>query len=455
MYYNEAQKLLAKLGEESLLEGWKRLHPNEQEALLTAIRGINPSMLQLQQELVHKTPGNHSSLKPFTEYFSAGNVQDTTLGKKLIAEGKVGCLLIAGGQGTRLKIDGPKGLYPISPVKHKSLFQLFAEKTLAAGVQAGRPLPLAIMTSPQNHRETIDFFGKHNNFGLAAEQVSFFSQEELPFLNHEGHLFLETPSTIAHGPDGNGSSLQAFYAKGPGKAWKEGGIEYVNYVLIDNPLADPFDAELIGHHSRNKNEVTIKCVHKNDPEEKVGVLGYLSDKLAVVEYSELPEKERVGRNPDGTLAYNCANISLFCFSMNFIEKISHIPFHQFPLHKAFKAAKYLATDGKTHQSDKPIAWKFERYIFDLLPYAIKVTALLYPRESSFAPLKNNTGNDSPETVKAALSAYDKKTIEALTGFKPTSEPFELDQQFHYPTHKWKGKQPTGSYLEWTEGTEGT
>ena len=148
----------------------------------------------------------------------------------------MGCLIVAGGQGTRLNFNRPKGMYPVTPVHHKSLFQLFAEKVAAAGKQANCPLPLAIMTSPANDETIRAFFHEHHYFGLAESQVFFFTQKQLPFLDKEGNMFLETPYTISKGPDGNGSSLRYFSKAAFGKNGKRGGVEQLNYILIDNPL---------------------------------------------------------------------------------------------------------------------------------------------------------------------------------------------------------------------------
>ena len=178
----------------------------------------------------------------------------------------------------------------MTAVKHKSLFQLFAEKTIAASKQAGRPLSIAIMTSPQNHDATIDFFNQHHLFGLEPGQLSFFCQGMLPLLDQEGQLFLENAFSLAEGPDGNGGALHHFYHSGIYQQWQAQGIRHINFVPIDNPLADPFDAELLGCQQRCQNEITIKCTLRRDVQEKVGLLARHDGRTIVVEYSEIPEK---------------------------------------------------------------------------------------------------------------------------------------------------------------------
>jgi UDP-N-acetylglucosamine/UDP-N-acetylgalactosamine diphosphorylase len=342
----------------------------------------------------------------------------------------VGCLLVAGGQGSRLSFEGPKGTFPVSLIQHKSLFQLFAERTLAAGKQVERVLTLAIMTSPQNHEETVQFFDDHARFGLTQDQLFFFKQEELPFLNDQGHLMLNA-SKIAKGPDGNGSALTHFITSGIGRIWQQQGIEYINFILVDNPLADPFDAELIGFHARNHCDITVKCIAKENPDEQVGVLVKTPNGTRIVEYSEMNISDREARNNDGSLQYQCANISLFCFSLSFIN--TAMKSASLPWHLAYKA---IHPNG-------PKGWKFETFIFDWMAYTQKIKALLYPRAQCFAPLKNISGKDSLADVQQALLHYDREILQTLCGQPVSTSPIELHPQFYYPTEKlvntWKQK----------------
>lgn len=427
----QARHKLEAIGQPHVLAHWEGLSEHEKYALLSQIKALDPRMLRFQQQLL-QTPlaAPLDALQPFGDCAHAHAIADVQPGKEMIAAGQLGCLIVAGGQGTRLRFDGPKGMFPVSPVKHKSLFQLFAEKTIAAGKQAGRRLPLAIMTSPLNHAETVAFFKQHDNFGLASDQLSIFPQGMLPFLNTEGALFLEDPHTIAEGPDGNGAALHHFYTQGIWEQWKHQGVRYVNFVLIDNPLCDPYDATLLTYQAQQHSDLTIKCTERRHPEEKVGILARQAGKAVVVEYTEMPAAQRHALAEDGTLLYPCANLSLFCFRMDFIEKVANLPVEALPLHRAFKAAKAL--NGHAAQQQQ-MAWKFEKFIFDVLPLADKVSALLYPRQECFAPLKNFAGDDSIDTVKQALQAYDRALFAKITGHPCDTTPFELAQAFHYPT----------------------
>lgn len=433
MNYLDALKKLRSINQEHLLVHWELLTESEREHLLIQINALDISTFHLQQQLLQIDPQSFTKdLEPYTDYAYAGNMADFNAGRHSIAQGHVGCLLIAGGQGTRLRFTGPKGLFPITPIKHKTLFQFFAEKVAAAGRQNNRKLPLAIMTSPLNHEETCRYFAEHQNFGLEADQLFIFSQNMLPFLDKQGNLFFENPGYIAQGPDGNGFSLKYFVQQGIWKKWQDLGVRYVNYVLIDNALADPFDAELVGFHERQLADVTVKCTLRGHVQEKVGVLTKQGNQIKVTEYSELPEIEKKASNPDGTLKHRCANLSLFCLSMPFIAKAAQ---HPLPLHLAYKSVNAL---GKTDEK----AWKFETFIFDLLPVAQRLAALLYPRERCFAPLKNYSGEGSPDTVRQALLAQAKMIMADITKLPPPEHPFELSADFYYPTlellSKWLG-----------------
>ena len=447
MRLTEAQTLLDSIDQGHLLRYWDILSDEDKTDLLSQISKLDVPMFREEQRLINATETTTSPIAPFTDFDMSGNEADIQSGKQMIAQGLIGCLIVAGGQGTRLRFDGPKGLFPITAIKQKTLFQLFVEKTVAASKQARRPLPIAIMTSLQNHAATVQYFEENDRFGLEKEQLSFFTQESLPLLDQSGNLFLETPSTIAEGPDGNGGALHHFYHSGIWQEWHRRGVRYLNFIVIDNPLADPFDAELLGYQERLGSDVVVKCTLKRHAQEKVGVLAKEKDKVVVVEYSEMSDSEKTAVDDRDSLSYCCANLSLFCFQMDAIQRLAKF---SMPLHKAFKAVKYLDEEGKIVQPDKPMSWKFEKFIFDILPHVSKVDALLYPREVCFAPLKNHSGDDSIETVRRALQEADRRAYKSVTGTEPPKN-IEVSQDFHYPTPeliaKWRGKTSHSRYIE--------
>lgn len=261
-----------------------------------------------------------------------------TLGSELISSGKVGCIVLAGGDGSRLGWNGPKGTFPL--FKDKNLFQLLNEKAKKRG-------KLAIMTSPRNHEITKAHF---------SDDVDLFTQNMLPLLDQEGNPLEELR------PNGNGEALKCFYRSGLYEKWRQAGVEYVQVILIDNPLAEPFDAKLIGTHFHTKADVCIKAVTKLTPDEKVGVIGEKEGKVCIVEYSENPPQE-----------WNLANTGLYSFSMDFIDKVKEV---QLPVHRV----------NRTFQG-KPVI-KREYFLFDIFPYSEKTEVIVYPREATFAPLKD-------------------------------------------------------------------
>ncbi len=422
---------LHSIDQEAILKYTEELDSIEFRKLSEQVMKLSAITFQQQRALLSPCPPTAPSLQPFSHFQTAGNSQYITAGKNALKSGKVGCLVVAGGQASRLRLNGPKGAVAVSPIKGKSLFQLFAEKGIAASHCYGKTLPLAFMTSPQNHQETVDFFHKHQNFNLTDKQLHFFTQSTLPLLNDQGDLFLETTSKIAEGPDGNGHALKQFVQSGIWQKWWDKGIRFLNFILVDNPLSDPFDAELVGLCHSTNSDIVVQTIKRKSGKEKVGVLVVNEGKTEVVEYSELRADEQHAKFPNGELKHSCANIGTFCFSMQFVKQMAD---EELPLHLARKAVKYLTDEKQTELSSQPNAWKFETFIFDILPFAKKIEALLTPREHCFAPLKNVSGENSLEDVQKLLQQRDREILENITGQKLLEEsPIELPQEFHYPT----------------------
>lgn len=416
--------------EEQLLFFWDQLSPSQKRNLKEQIEKLDPKILQKQKNCLKKSPHIDEQLEPFYCPKKSGSKENKRRGKELLAKGKMGCLVLAGGQGTRLGFDGPKGMFPI--VEKKTLFQLIVEKTKAAQNLVQHPLQLAFMVAEQHEKLVENYFQDNNFFGLLPSQIAFFSQKNLPFLNPDGHLFLEKWDSVAEGPDGNGSCFKYFYDSPIWQRWKNEGIEYVNVILIDNPLALPFDVELLAEHVQNKNEATLKCITKIKENEKVGIYVKTPEGIKVVEYSEMPELNRTARNEKGQLKYNCANISLFCFSMEFIKKCATEFFDSMSLHNAFKSVPYFDYSKKeTIKPIQPNAWKFERFIFDVLIHAKKISGLLYPREECFAPLKNSIGHDSVQTVQESISNQEKILYERITKKKYPEKSIEIPMEYYF------------------------
>lgn len=400
------------------------------------------SIESLRQLIANRRPNIHKLTEPVTEWTVAGEGSYAALGRQLMAQGACACILVAGGQGTRLGFPGPKGLFPVSVIKGKSLFQRICERVLFAGRQVGAKLSIAIMTSQENDRETREYFADQQYFGLETQQIEFFVQGSLPMLNREGEPFDDNYGKPAEGADGNGSVFGHFARSGIAQRWKEKGIRVVSFIQVDNALADPFDAELLGFHSDSHVDVTIKAIWRDDPMEKVGVIVRASEKTQVVEYSEIDEGERTRRDSDGELVHRLANLSQFCFSLDFME---HVAQEELPLHIAIKTVN--AKQGQCQ------AYKFEYFVFDCLELARKTAILVMPRQRCFAALKNRDGPDSLTTVQSDLLAFDRAVYKALTGHSPDPEaPLELSAEFYYPTPAFEaalknGHWPSAGYID--------
>ncbi len=337
-------------------------------------------MEELQLAFQQKNAASIDSVKPLSSYCQSGAACDIEKGQELLSQGKVGCIVLAGGQGSRLGWPGPKGTFPLLYGRHQSLFQLLSERRKAASNHYDRILPLAIMTSPLNYEETRYHLQMHGNV------FDLFLQEMAPFLDEKGAL------AGIEGPNGNGEVLHQFYRSGLWTKWKKMGVEYLHVIPVDNPLADPFDANLCGFHALNPGEVVVKGIFRERPEEKLGVIGQKKRRVKVIEYFELPEEERIARQGK-YLKWRLAHISLFCFHIDFV---AHAQTIQLPWHFAKK------------QVEGRLLYKPERFIFDLLSEAKQANVLVYPRTEAYAPLKNATGENSPETVRAALLQADRR-----------------------------------------------
>jgi len=339
---------------------------------------------------------------PRTNVFAAGRSRLVSLGEDILRQGRVAIFLVAGGQGTRLGYNGPKGCFPVSPVKQKSLFQLFSESIMALRRRYGALLPWYILTSRENNAATCAFFNDHNFFGLPADTVRFIIQKEIPSLDLTGRIIVSPDKKIFKNPNGHGGSLDALKDSGALAEMAARGIDEIFYFQVDNPLAKIADPLFIGAHVENRAQMSTKVVRKVNPAEKVGIIGRINGRLGCIEYSELSQAEIEERLPDGRLRFSSANIAIHLLNREFVEKLTSDPDFRLPYHIAVKGIDSLAADGATVQ--KIDGLKFEMFIFDALGFAERSVTLEVPREEEFSPVKNASGADSPGTARAAMIA---------------------------------------------------
>ena len=325
----------------------------------------------------------------------------TKRGEAALRTGRVAAFTVAGGQGTRLGFDGPKGSYGVTPVLKNSLFQVFAEKILAASRIYGRPVPWFIMTSDLNHEDTVAFFEAHHYFGLSPERVHFFRQGLMPAVDAGGKILMADRGEIALSPDGHGGALRALVRSGSIRLMEADGIDTISYFQVDNPLVRCLDPTFIGFHLMNQSDLSSKMVPKAYAGEKVGVFCQKDGKALVVEYSDLPERLAEARDANGELRFKSGSIAIHVFNRDFIARLggSGEGGTALPFHLAHKKVPYIDSEGVKHEPTAPNGYKFEMFVFDALPFAENPVIIETAREDDFSPVKNAEGVDSPQTCR--------------------------------------------------------
>ncbi len=330
------------------------------------------------------------------------------------SSGKLGVILVAGGQGTRLGFNHPKGLYPIGPVSGCSLLQILCEKVLATERRYGISLPLYIMTSRATHDETCAFLQQHGWFGLAPGQVVVFRQANLPAVDAQtGRVLLESPHSLALAPDGHGGLLRALAANGALQNMCDRGLERLFYMQVDNPLVALGEPLFLGWHLLNDSELSTQVVAKRSPDERVGNVVQVDGRVQIIEYSDLPASAAARRHPDGSLVLWAGNIAVHLFELPLLARFSS-PQCMLPFHVARKKVPYIDASGKQVQPQHENACKFEQFIFDLLPHAHNALVVEVDAEQAFAPLKNAPGSarDAPEHVQERMVGLHRRWLHA-------------------------------------------
>jgi UDP-N-acetylglucosamine/UDP-N-acetylgalactosamine diphosphorylase len=322
-------------------------------------------------------------------------------GNELLKAGKVGAFLVAGGQGTRLGYDGPKGEYPVTPIKNKPLFQVFAEQLLAHSKACGKSIPWYVMTSDANDAATRAFFAKHMYFGYSRNDVFFFQQGMIPaFDAATGQLLLGEKDSLALAADGHGGSLRAIDRSGALADMKRRGVEHLSYFQVDNPLVHTIDPLFLGLHDLSGSEMSSKTIGKAGPLEKVGNFCVGDGILQVIEYSDLPESLAKETNADGSLKFNAGSIAIHALRVSFIERLNAGGQLKLPWHRADKKVPFVDDAGNLVKPEKPNAVKLEQFVFDAIPLAKNAIVYTTDRAEEFSPVKNADGNDSPATSRA-------------------------------------------------------
>ena len=325
------------------------------------------------------------------------------LGENVIKENAYAVVTMAGGQGTRLEHNGPKGTFRLDVYgKGKYLFEILAENLKEANERYQTTIPWYIMTSRENNEATYLFLEKNNYFGYDKDSVILFEQGELPLIDTEGKLLIGKDGLVKEASDGNGGVFASLRTSGALADMKERGIKWVFIGGVDNVLLKMVDTILLGMAIDKNVEIASKSVVKANPHEKVGVFCKMNGHPKVIEYSELPEKMAEEVDNNGELKYGESHIMCNLFTIDAIEKVSKEPLIY---HSAFKKNSYLDEDGKEVVPKEPNSYKFEAFIFDAFVFFDDIAILRGKREDDFAPVKNKDGVDSPRTAKELYEKY--------------------------------------------------
>ncbi|KAJ5075432.1 hypothetical protein M0811_07402 [Anaeramoeba ignava] len=359
------------------------------------------------------------------------------LGLKAIQKGEVCCIALAGGQGTRLGFDHPKGTLNIEMPSQKSLFEMQAEQLLklqsmAKKEEAKTPtIPWYILTSDSTHEETVKFFEENSHFGIGKENITFFEQGKLPGFNslEEKKIILTNKGEISFSPNGNGGIYKAIKDSGVLEKMSRKNIKYIHVYSVDNCLIKMADPVFTGYCIEEKAECGAKVVAKLHANERVGVLCNKEEHVHVIEYSEIGKEKSEMKDKNGDLLFNSANICNHLFTFDFLKKICLDYYSKMPYHKVQRMVNGLK-DGIIQPF---IAIKFEQFIFDVFPFAKSFAVLQVERENEFSPIKNKTGNDSIETAKIAISSLNTKLVQQAGGFIDSSNSnlFEISPLVSY------------------------
>jgi len=393
------------VGQQQVLRFWSELDKSGRRKLAGQLRSLDLKLIaELAEEYVRHKPALKipQDIEPVEAYPRCADEKRRGLykraekrGKQLLREGKVAAFLVAGGQGTRLGYEGPKGEFPVTPIRSKPLFQVFAEQILARSREFGRAIPWYIMMSDVNHARTRKFFARHRHFGLDKANVVFFQQGMMPAFGLDGRMLLASKDSLALSPDGHGGSLRALARSGALADMKSRGIEHLSYFQVDNPLVQCIDPLFIGLHDLTDSEMSSKTIPKAGAKEKVGNFVTADRVLQVIEYSDLPESLAKQTNGGGSLRFNAGSIAIHALRVSFIERLNAGGHLDLRWHRAKKKVAHMDETGKLVTPHKPNAVKLEQFIFDAIPLAKHPLVYTTDRGEEFSPVKKAKGADSP------------------------------------------------------------
>lgn len=399
---SKAIKLLEENEQDNILNWIKKVNDNQKEKIAEQVLSFDFEKLK---ELYNKTKSTPEFEKNkienigYTDLSKLNEIEFKkykTIGEQIIKKGKYAVITMAGGQGTRLGHNGPKGTFEIDSVNGKKyLFEIIIDSLKKANDKYGVIIPWYIMTSEENNKQTVEFLEEHDYFGYSKDNVMFFEQGKAPLLDINGKLMIDESGIIKEASDGNGSIYVSLKKDGILDDMKKRGIEWIFVGGVDNILLRIVDPILTGITISEGNLISSKSVVKKNPGERVGVFCKSNGKPMVIEYTELPENMANKYDDSGELVYGEVNILSHLYNIQALEDLSN---RELPYHIAFKKASYINDSGNVIKPEEPNSYKFEAFIFDGFAYYDNMSILRVNREEEFAPIKNAEGNDSPKTA---------------------------------------------------------
>ena len=453
----QLKKQLEEHSQQHVLNFWDDLSPGDQESLVESLSAVNFDQLN---DLFNASFSESS----WAELAAAANVPPAkTLddfanpesyaaarekGIETLRGGKVAMVIVAGGQGSRLGFDHPKGMFPIGPVSDRTLFQIFFENVKARGAESGTTIPLYIMTSPPTHVETVEFLTANNWFGIPEKDVRVFCQGTMPAVDENGKLLLDSKGSIFQSPDGHGGTLKALEVNGCLEDMQQRGVEHLFYAQIDNPLVQVCHPALIGYHVLAGSEMTSQVVRKVEPLQKVGNVVEVDGVVQIIEYSDLPEESARQTNEDGSIKLWAGSIAVHIFTYDFLKR-SVANADSLPFHRAHKKVPFLGPDGNMVAPESPNAFKFEKFIFDLLPSAKNAIVCEVAPAEGFCAVKNAppATSETPQHVKDAIVALHRSWLESAGAVVSDGVKVEISPMFATDRESLAGKIDSGTVID--------
>ena len=411
----DAEAKLKKYNQDVVIKLMNKLEGKEKEALAESVLETDlESVEKVFKTINTKQEASSAGISPMNATIKEDVSEEERkkyyeLGKKVIENGEYAVVTVAGGQGTRLGHNGPKGTYKISTIKgEKSLFEILCETMKTASKEYGTVIPWYIMTSDENNKQTVDFFEANDYFGYDKDRIKFFRQSKMPVVDTEGKLLVDENFRIKEASDGHGGIFNSMYKRNVISELDTLGVKWVFTCGVDNPLVNMVDPYLLGLAITKNCKLATRSLVKTSPSEKIGVLCKQDNRVKVIEYTELSEEMANKVNEKGDLLFGESHVMFNLFSLDAIKKIAN---EKLPYHIAFKKNSYIDENGKLVKPEKPNSYKFESFIFDSFELFDDMAILRGSREDEFAPIKNAEGNDSPETAVKLYNDFWKKKIE--------------------------------------------